>query len=106
MPDSIPEGPMGQTTVKLTPADHGRRMSLADFEHAEATGGKLYELGRGVVVVSDVPKRRHMLIVQAIREQLTVHRLGHRGQINTIAGSGECKILLTEFDSERHPDVA
>jgi hypothetical protein len=31
---------MNQTTVKLTPADHGRRMTLADFEHAEPTGGK------------------------------------------------------------------
>src|SRR5262245_38863965 len=69
---TIPEGPMAETTVKLTPADHARRMSLADFEHAEATEGKLYELGRGIVVMVDVPNRRHFAMVDAIREQFYV----------------------------------
>ena len=46
---------MSTQTIKIGPADHGRRMSLADFEHAEVQEGLLYELGRGVIIVSDVP---------------------------------------------------
>ena len=52
---------MGKTLIKIGPADHGRPMSLAEFEHAKVQEGYLYELSRGIITVSDVPKRRHML---------------------------------------------
>ena len=45
---------MLKTRIKVGPKDHGRRMSLADFDHAEVQEGHLYELGRGVIIVSDV----------------------------------------------------
>lgn len=38
---------MTRTAVKIGPADHGRRMSLADIEQAEAKEGRLYELAGG-----------------------------------------------------------
>ena len=38
---------MLKAAIKVGPADHGRRMSLADFDHAEVQEGYLYELGRG-----------------------------------------------------------
>jgi Uma2 family endonuclease len=97
---------MKTQTSKIGPADHGRRMTLADFEHAEVAEGHLYELGRGVVIVSDIPGRRHLMQLGAIRRQLHTYDLQHPGRIHTIASGSECKILLADLDSERHPDLA
>jgi Uma2 family endonuclease len=97
---------MRGTVVKVGPADNGRRMSLAEFDTAEAEPGYRYELSRGVVTVVDVPNRRHLVQVDEVRHQLSMYRAEHPERINTLAGSGECKILLPEEGSERHPDVA
>jgi Uma2 family endonuclease len=97
---------MNQVAVKIGPADHGRRMSLDDFEHAETAEGRLYELGRGVIIVSDVPNLSHLAQVTTIRRQFLAYDLAQRGRIYTIAGGAECKILLSALDSERHPDLA
>ena len=97
---------MSQLAEKIGPADHGRRMSLADFEHVETVEGRRYELGRGVIIVSEVPNPPHLAQVNALRFQLTAYALAHPGRIYSIAGGGECKILLSALDSERHPDLA
>jgi hypothetical protein len=59
---------MLKAAIKVGPADHGRKMSLADFDHAKVQEGYLYELGRGVIVVSEVPKKRYLFQVLAIRD--------------------------------------
>jgi Uma2 family endonuclease len=97
---------MTKTLVKVGPADHGKRMSLEEFDKAEPQEGRFYELSRGIVTVSDVPSRRHLALVDEIRQQVGVYRAAHRGVINTVAGGSDCKILLTELESERHPDIA
>jgi len=97
---------MTTQTIKIGPADHGRRMSLADFEHAEVKEGRLYELGRGVIIVSDVPGLRHLMQLNALRRQLHAYDLQHPGRIHNIAGGSDCKILLADLESERHPDLA
>jgi Uma2 family endonuclease len=56
--------------------------------------------------VTDIPGRRHGRQVDVIRQALAEYRAGNRGQIDYLAGSHECKILLAEQQSERHPDVA
>jgi Uma2 family endonuclease len=97
---------MTTQTIKIGPADHGRRMSLADFEHAEVQEGRLYELGRGVIIVSDVPGLHHLMQLNAIRRQLHAFDFRHPGRIHTIASGSDCKILLADLESERHPDLA
>jgi Uma2 family endonuclease len=97
---------MTTTAIKIGPADHGRRMSLADFEHAEVEEGHLYELGRGVIVVSDVPNPPHLAQVNALRLQLTAYQLARKGKIYAILAGSECKILVDDLESERHPDLA
>lgn len=97
---------MSQTVLTVGPSDHGRRMSLDDFSRAEGRPGHRYELSRGVVTVVDVPNPQHLAQVNAIRRQLAAHDLAHAGQIHTVAGGGECKVLLADDESERHPDVA
>ena len=97
---------MGKTLIKIGPADHGRRMSLEEFEHAEVQEGYLYELSRGIITVSDVPNRLHLLQLVAIRDQLQAYESLHPGRIHVIAGGSECKLLIPALDSERHPDLA
>jgi Uma2 family endonuclease len=97
---------MGKTLVKIGRADHGRRMSLEEFEHAEVQEGYLYELSRGIITVSDVPNRLHMLLVAATRDQLQDYKSLNRGRIHIIASGNECKLLIPAFDSERHPDLS
>jgi Uma2 family endonuclease len=95
-----------KTATKIGPADHGRRMSLEDFEHCEVQEGHLYELGRGVIAVSDVPGLPHFLQVAAIRDQLGAYKLAHPDRVYAIGGGAECKVLLPRLQSERHPDIA
>jgi Uma2 family endonuclease len=97
---------MHGTVVKVGPADNGRRMSLEEFDKAEAQPGYLYELSKGTIIVSDVPNDRHLAQVDELRQQLYAYRLAQPGRIYRIAGGSDCKILLAEDESERHPDVA
>src|SRR5262249_26274592 len=97
---------MTRVAIKIGPKDHGRRMSLDDFEYAETQEGYLYELGREVIVVSDVPNPRHFAMVNASRRQLAAYDLAYPGKIYAIAAGSECKILVPGFASERHPDIA
>lgn len=97
---------MIRTITKLTPKLHGRRMSLAQFEPAISEDGRIYELSRGVVICMDVPAVRHMLQVDASRYQLDLYRKEMQGRIFSIAEGSGCKVLLVDFESERHPDLA
>lgn len=97
---------MSKTLVRIGPADHGRPMSLEDFEHAEGQEGYRYELSRGIITVVEVPKGRHALQLIAARRELSDYEYLHPGRIVGVLGGGECKLLIGELESERHPDVA
>jgi Uma2 family endonuclease len=97
---------MAQTAISIGPQDHGRRMSLDDFDHAEGQEGYIYELSGGVVTVIDIPNPTHLAQINAVRRQLAGYDLAHPGRIHRIAAGSECKILVASTDSERHPDVA
>jgi Uma2 family endonuclease len=97
---------MQKTAITIGPGDRGRRLSLDEFDSAEGQPGHLYELSRGVVTVVDVPHPSHFALVNAIKRQFAAYDLAHPGQIYGIASGGECKFLITDLQSERHPDVA
>jgi Uma2 family endonuclease len=96
---------MSRTSIIVGPQDNGRRMSLEDFDRAEAREGHLYELSRGVIIVSDVPGKKHFKQVDSIKQQLYLYKAARPEIIKMIGGGGECKILAEGFESERHPDV-
>ena len=54
-----------KTSTRIGSAQEGQRMSLAEFEHAETEGERLFELSRGVVIMVDVPKPRHLKLFDA-----------------------------------------
>lgn len=97
---------MPNTLLKIGPGDHGRRMSLDEFDTAEAVEGAVYELSRGVVTVVDVPNERHFAQVDEAHQQLAVYRHANPGVIRRIGGGTDCKILVAGYESERHPDLA
>ncbi len=91
--------------VWLSPADHGRTMTLAKFDRAEGEPGYIYELNRGVIEVMNIAGISHGLIIQAARDQFVGYRL-ERDIITYISAGSDCKLLLPGVQSERHPDVA
>ncbi len=97
---------MGKTQTRIGPADHGRRMSLADFDLADGEEGHLYELSSGVITVVDVPGKPHFDQVDEVKRQLYAYRAVHPQAVYRIGGGGEVKLLITGAESERHPDVA
>ena len=97
---------MTLTTTRIGPLDHGRQMTLDDFDEAEVVEGIHVELGRGVIIVSEVPLPWHFRIINLLRRQFTAFDLQHPGRIWGIAGGGECKLPVAQYDSERHPDLA
>jgi Uma2 family endonuclease len=97
---------MPRTAIVVGPQDQGRRMSLDDFEFAEVPEGFAYELSRGVVVVSDVPTPAHGRQIQTIRRRLDTYWEAFPDRIDFLAAGNECKLLIPETESERHPDLA
>jgi Uma2 family endonuclease len=81
-------------------------MSLKAFEFAEVEEGYQYELARGYVVVSEVPNYPHASIVAFLRNHLGRHQLENPEDIHLILEGGSNKLVIPDWESERHPDIA
>jgi Uma2 family endonuclease len=92
--------------LSIGPKDHGRRMSLDQFVKADFQEGYLYELARGVIVVTEVPGPDHGEIVDWLTTMFVLYRAKHPGIITYRAGGGECRLRLPGMQSDRHPDQA
>jgi hypothetical protein len=92
--------------IKIGPHDHGRKMSLRDFEFAQGEEGYTYELHRGYVIVSNVANYLHAMQIVALMGPLWTCRAANPGLIHAILGNMDCKVLVPELESERHPDIA
>ncbi len=88
------------------PENHGLAMPFEGFIEADFVEGWLYELARGIVVVTEVPGIHHGRIVARVTETFVLYDVSHRGIINYRAGGGECSIRLPGMKSDRHPDQA
>jgi Uma2 family endonuclease len=95
-----------RTRTRIGRADHGRRMSLDEFIKADFEEGWLYELARGVVVVTEVPGLNHGRMVGRLARLFVLYEEAHPGVVNYRAGGGECRLRLPGMQSDRHPDQA
>jgi len=91
--------------IHIGPEDNGRRMSLDDFDRAIGREGYIYELGKGVIEVSDVPHLDHGKTVQEARDQLVMYKVTHPGVIDYLATGSDAKLLIGPSESERHPEL-
>jgi Uma2 family endonuclease len=94
------------TLRRIGPADHGQRMTLDEFIDADFEEGWLYELARGVVVVTEVPGLNHGQIVRRLARLFIYYDDQHPGVIRYGAGGGECRLRLPGMQCDRHPDQA
>jgi len=56
--------------------------------------------------VSEVASFIHALIVSMSRDSLGAYRIGHPELDLLILNGMECKLLIPDLESERHPDIA
>jgi Uma2 family endonuclease len=99
--ESTPSG-----RISVGPDHHGRAMAFRAFAEADFQEGWLYELARGVVVVTGVPGVHHGRIVGRCTALFVSYEIEHPGIINYRAGGGECRLRLPGMASDRHPDQA
>src|SRR5947209_8064421 len=92
--------------IHVGPQDHGRRMSLDDFDRAIAEEGYLYELNKGVIEVAGIPQPKHGQQVRMLRNQLGTYDDTNPGIIHFLGGGGEAKMLIGPAESERHPELS
>jgi Uma2 family endonuclease len=95
-----------KTKLRIGPQDQGRRMSLRVYEFVQVDEGHHYELARGYVVVSEVPNYRHAAQIDTINDFVRAYKVNRPGTIHRILGSMDCKLLIHDLESERHPDIA
>jgi len=97
-----------KTKAKVGPQHQGRKMSLRAFEFANMEDGHLYELARGYIVVSEVAGYYHGMQIEVIRDHFRDYKRAYPMSIHALSllGTMECKLLMPEWESERHPDLA
>ena len=91
---------------KVGPERHGLAMDFDEFTRADFQEGWLFELARGIVMVSGVPGIDHTRIVARTTVLLVSYAIAHPNLINFRAGSGECRVRLPGMRSDRCPDQA
>lgn len=94
------------TRLLVGPSDHARPMSLDEFVHAEFEEGRLYELARGIVVLTDIPGISHGKIVLRTSDSSSRYDDTQPGVIPYRGGGSQCRLRLPGMQLDRHPDYA
>ena len=97
---------MSTLATRIGPADHGRAMTLEEFQDADEEPGYRYELARGVLEVTHVPGDPHGQLVWTILSAIARHAQEHPGRIQRSGGAAEFRLWLPGMVSGRNPDVA
>ena len=87
-PEVTPADISAKPRTVLGPALHGLAMDYETFIEADHSEGYLYELARGVVVVTEVPGIHHGRIVLRCSRLFGRYDEAHPGIINYQAGGG------------------
>ena len=93
------------TPVRIGPADNGRRMTISELQEAEVEEGYRYELGRGVLEVTEVPSDPHGVVVANLFDAIARYRRDHPGVIRRYGGGSEFRFWLPRMASGRNPDL-
>lgn len=96
---------MSTMKLRLGPVDHGRRLSIQEFREADETEGHRYELGGGVLEVTEVPGSIHRRVVGNLYRMIARYDAGHPGVIETFGGGSEFRLWIPSMESGRNPDL-
>jgi Uma2 family endonuclease len=95
-----------KTKKKVGPRDHGRKMSLKAFEFVPVEEGHFFELARGYIVASEGAIYSHAMQKNVILSRLGHYAVTHDGRVYATLENMNCKLLIPDWESERHPDIA
>ena len=93
------------TPFRISPADHGRTMTLEEFMEADEGEGYRYELARGVLEVTEVPNDPHGDVVSNLFDSIGRYRRDHPGVVRRYGGGSEFRFWLPGMISGRNPDL-
>jgi Uma2 family endonuclease len=93
------------TLLKLGPKDHGRRLSLEEFEQSDYQEGFKYELIKGRLAVSPTANLPEDDIVQWISDVLKAYARAHPEVINYVSPRGRVFVSGEEKETCPEPDV-
>lgn len=97
---------MATVATRIGPADHGRKMTMEEFLEAEEEEGYRYELARGFLEVTFVPRDPHGQVVWNLYKLAGRHDSAHPGVILRSGGGSEFRLWLPGMESGRNPDFA
>jgi Uma2 family endonuclease len=92
--------------LKLGPADHGRRLSLARFEEAEYFPGFKYEIIDGRLYVSPQPNPPECVLENWLRRALDRYSDSHPDVINFVAAKSRVYLPRRPRKTIPEPDIA
>lgn len=90
--------------LHIGPADQGRLLTWAEFLAADEEEGYRYELARGVLEVTDIPKPRHRRTVANLFRMAAAYDRDHPDLIDYFGGGTEIRAAIPQLDLARHPD--
>jgi Uma2 family endonuclease len=95
-----------QTQVYLTPKDHGRPLTLEEFEHAASKEGYRYELINGRLEVAPLPDYPHDDLCQLIERLLDRYAQRHPKILRHVKGPVRVFVPGRRATTAPEPDVA
>jgi Uma2 family endonuclease len=95
-----------QTQLYLTPTDHGRPLTVEEFEHADALKGYRYELIDGKLEVSPEPDLPHDDVCDWLEEILRDYKREHPDVINRISSHARIFVPGRQAATCPQPDLA
>jgi Uma2 family endonuclease len=95
-----------QTRVYLTPKDHGRPLTLEEFQHAGSRGGYHYELIDGRLEVSPLPDFPHDDLCELIKHLLRRYAEQHPDVLRHVKGTVRVFVPGRRATTAPEPDVA
>jgi Uma2 family endonuclease len=95
-----------KTLLHLTPDDHGRSLTLEEFEHAVAREGFRYELIDGRLNVSPAPNLPHEDLVRWLRRILERYADDHSEIVNCVQTPARVFVPGADAVTAPEPDLA
>ena len=94
----------------LGPHTNGRRFAWDEYlrllDRGDFVEGCRFELGRGILVVSQVANPWHGLVINRIHDLMAVWKAARPGRIHSFLHGSESRLVIPILESDRHPDLA
>jgi len=91
--------------LRIGPADQGRVLTWEAFLDAEEEEGCKYELAKGVLEVTSIPRISHRRVTSNLYGLAAEYRREHPGVIDFFGGTSEFRITIPAMRISRHPDL-